>query len=51
MGSSCFALLAYVKLSSSQPTSFLTFTLLILSPFPLGGSAQAAVWGLVASWS
>ena len=40
----CFALLACaafalpIKLSLSQPTSFLTFTFLILSPIPLGQS-------------
>ena len=39
-----------IKLSLSQATSFLTFTLLILSPIPPGGSEQVAVWGLVASW-
>jgi len=35
-----------VKLSLSQPMSFLTFPLLILSPIPLGGSEQVAVWCL-----
>ena len=60
MGSSewipCFALLACaasalrIKLSLSQPTSFLTFTLLALSPIPLGGTEQTVVWGLVAGW-
>ena len=51
----CFALLAWVafalpiKLSLSQPMSFLTFTLPILSLTPQGGSERAAVWGLAAS--
>jgi len=46
MGSTCFALLAPatfalpVILSLSEPTSFLTFTLLILSPIPLGGVSE-----------
>jgi len=45
-----------IKLSLSQPVSFLTFTLLILSPIPRskgrvgGDDEQAAVWCLVASW-
>ena len=53
----CFALLVCaafalpVKLSLSQPTNFLTFTLLILSPIPLGASEQAAVWGSAACQS
>ena len=52
----CFALLACtafalpIKLSLSQPMSFLTFTLPILFPIPLVGNEQAAVWCLVASW-
>ena len=53
----CFALLVHVafalpiELSLSQPMSFLTFTLPILSPIPLGGgSERAAVWCLVAGW-
>jgi len=43
---SCFALLARlaftlpIKLSLSQPMSFLTFTLLILFPIPLGGASE-----------
>ncbi|KAK4817083.1 LOW QUALITY PROTEIN: hypothetical protein QYF61_027914 [Mycteria americana] len=43
-GIPCFALLACaafafpIKLSSSQPSSFLTFALLILSPIPLRGT-------------
>jgi len=52
-----FALLAHtafvclsVKLSLSQPMSFFTFTLLILSPIPLEGSEQAALWCLAAGW-
>ena len=43
----CAAFALLIKLSLSQPTSFFTFTLLILSPIPPGGSEQAAVWGLV----
>jgi len=39
-----------IKLSLSQPTSFLTCTLLILPPIPPRGSEQAAVWCLLASW-
>jgi len=39
-----------VKLSLSQPTSFLTFTLLIPSLIPPGVNEQVAVWCLVASW-
>ena len=52
----CFALLACVafalpiKLSLSQPTSFCTFTLLILSPIPLGESERAAAWYWAAHW-
>jgi len=43
-----FALLAYtafalpIKLPLSQLTSFLTFTLLILSPIPLGGEGASS---------
>jgi len=58
MGSSeripCFPLLAHValafpsKLSFSQPTSFVTFTLLILSSTLLWRSEQEAEWGLAA---
>jgi len=51
-----FALLAHaafalpVQLPLSQPTSFLTFTRLILSPIPLkAGSEQVVAWHLVAS--
>jgi len=39
-----------IKLSLSQPVSFLTFTIPILSPIQPGGSERVAVWGLVASW-
>ena len=52
----CFALLACaafalpIKLSLSQPTSFLTCTLPILSPIPLRGSERAAAWCLAAGW-
>ena len=52
----CFALLACmafalaIKLSLSQPTSFLTYTLLILSLIPLWGSQSVAVWCLVVGW-
>jgi len=44
----CTAFALPVKLSLSQPTSFLTFTLLILSPIPRWGSEQVVVWWLVA---
>ena len=60
MGSSewipCFDLLAClafglpIKLSLFQPTSFLTFTLPVLSPCHCEGSEWAAVWYLVAGW-
>lgn len=30
--------------------SFLTFTILMLSPIPLGWGKQGAVWGGVTSW-
>ena len=52
----CFVLIVYVafalpiKLPLSEPMSFLTFTLLILSLIPPGGSEWAAVCFLVASW-
>ena len=52
----CFALLVRtafalpIKLSLSQPMSFLTFTLLILSPIPLGEREGVAVWCLVFGW-
>lgn len=36
-----------IKWSSSQPTSFLTYTLPILSSIPPEGIEQEAVWGLV----
>jgi len=39
-----------VKLSLSQPLSFLTFTLLSLSPVTLGGSEHVAVWSSFAGW-
>lgn len=47
----CFALLVSkafalpIKLSLSQPTRFLTFMLLILSPSHCGGNEQAAFQG------
>jgi len=48
----CAAFALPVKQSLSQPTTFPTFTLLILSPIPLGeGSEQAAVWCSAAGWS
>jgi len=37
-------------MSSSQPISFLTFTVLILSPIPPRGSEQVAVEGLADGW-
>ena len=47
----CVAFALLIKLSLSQPTNFLTFTLSILSPIPPGvGSERAAVWCLVAGW-
>jgi len=45
----CTAFALPVKLSLSQSTNFLTFTLLLLSPLPPGGSEQATAWYLVAS--
>lgn len=50
MGSSelmgCAAFAFHIRLSLSQPLSFLAFILLILSPVPMGGSDQEAVWGI-----
>jgi len=40
-----------IQLSLPQPTSFLTFILLILSPITPWRSEQVAVWCLVASLS
>jgi len=51
-----FALLAHaafalpIKLTLSQPLTFVSFTFHILFLFPLGGSERAAVWCLVTSW-
>jgi len=42
----CTAFALPLKLSSSQPTSFPTFTLPILAPIPLGGSERVAVRSL-----
>ena len=39
-----------IKLSLSQPTSFHTFTLLILFPIPPGRSERAAAQGWAAGW-
>ena len=46
----CAAFAFPIKLSLSQATIFLTFTLPVLSPIPLWGRVNGCV-GLVASWS
>ena len=43
----CAAFALPIKLPLPQPTSFLTFALLIHSLIPLGGIDCAAVWGYV----
>lgn len=40
----CVAFDLPVKVPLSQPTSFLTFVLLILCPIALGESERAAAW-------
>jgi len=46
----CMAFVLPIELSLSQPMSFLTSTLLILSPIPLWVSERVAFWGLAAGW-